>query len=120
MLRTIGSVTSLVFLMVACGGGGGESGLPPPATYTVGGTVTGLTGSGLALYSDFGGDLAVSASGSFMFNTQLLNGSTFNVGVKTQPASSPPQFCQTANLGTPAATGRSPGAVVGTTDRQFA
>jgi 6-phosphogluconolactonase (cycloisomerase 2 family) len=99
MLRLIGSVTGLALLMVACGGGrGGDSGPPPPsATYSVGGTVTGLAGSGLVLTSDFGGDLAVSASGSFMFNIQLLNGSTFNVGVKTQPASSPPQFCQTAN-----------------------
>src|SRR5450631_610918 len=92
----------------ACGGGGSggsgggasDSGAPPPpppATYSVGGTVTGLAGSGLVLNSDFGGDLPVSTSGSFTFNTRLINGSTFNVDVKTQPASSPPQFCQTAN-----------------------
>ena len=93
MLRLIGSVTGLALLMVGCGGGG-DSG---PPTYTVGGTVTGLAGPGLVLFSDFGGDLAVSASGSFKFNTQLLSGSAFNVGVKTQPASSPVQYCQVTN-----------------------
>ena len=98
MLRSIGSVTGLALLLVACGGGGSDSGPPPqPVAYTVGGTVTGLAGSGLVLSSDFGGDLPVSTSGSFTFTKQLLNGTAFNVGVKTQPASSPPQFCQTAN-----------------------
>jgi 6-phosphogluconolactonase (cycloisomerase 2 family) len=78
--------------MVACGGGG-DSG---PPTYTVGGTVTGLAGSGLVLNSDFGGDLAVSASGTFTFSTRLLDGSAFNIGVKANPAS-PLQYCQVAN-----------------------
>src|SRR6266478_1589084 len=50
MLRSIGSVTVLALLMVGCGGGGGDSGSPPPPpSYTVGGTVSGLAGSGLAL-----------------------------------------------------------------------
>jgi 6-phosphogluconolactonase len=64
MLRSIGSVTFLALLMVGCGGGdgggGGTSGggtggasspppPPPPASYTVGGTVSGLAGSGLTL-----------------------------------------------------------------------
>ncbi len=93
MLRLIGSVTFLALLMVGCGGGGDSS----PPTYTVGGTVTGLAGPGLVLSSDFGGDLAVSASGSFTFGTRLPIGSTFNVGVKNQPTSSPVQFCQTTN-----------------------
>jgi 6-phosphogluconolactonase len=101
MLRSIGSVTVLALLMVGCGGGGGggDSGPPPPppAKYTVGGTVTGLAGSGLVLNSDFGGDLAVSASGSFTFGTRLPDGSTFNVGVKNQPTSSLAQNCQVAN-----------------------
>src|SRR2546421_4153282 len=60
MLRSIGSVTFLALLMVGCGGGGGTSGgggggassppPPPPINrYTVGGTVSGLQGSGLAV-----------------------------------------------------------------------
>src|SRR5450432_4627028 len=101
MLRSIGPVIGLAFFLVACGGGGGggNSGPPPPpppATYTVGGTVTGLAGSGLVLDSDFGGDLAISASGSFTFSTRLVDGSVFNVGIKAYPAP-PPQFCGIAN-----------------------
>jgi 6-phosphogluconolactonase len=112
MLRTIGLVTSLVFLLVACAGGGGGGGStsgggtggtssppPPPAIYTVGGTVTGLSGSGLVLNwnGGFGGDLAVSASGSFTFSTPLPDGTAFNVRVNSQPTSSPAQYCQVAN-----------------------
>jgi 6-phosphogluconolactonase (cycloisomerase 2 family) len=101
MLRSIGPATFLALFMVGCGGGDSSSPPPlpppPPATYTVGGTVTGLSGSGLVLNSDFGGDLAVSASGSFTFGTPLPDGSAFNVGVKNQPTSSPAQSCQIAN-----------------------
>jgi 6-phosphogluconolactonase len=52
MLRSIGPVTVLALLMVGCGGGGSASSPPPPpppATSTVGGTVSGLVGSGLTL-----------------------------------------------------------------------
>ena len=54
MLRSIGSVTFLALLVVACGGGssGGassEQSPPPLTTYSIGGAVTGLTGSGLVL-----------------------------------------------------------------------
>jgi 6-phosphogluconolactonase len=107
MLRSIGSATFLALLTVGCGGGesrggGGDSGQtlpPPPATYTVGGTVTGLSGSGLVLMVDgnFGPDLAISASGSFTFGAPLPDGSAYSVGVKNQPTSSPAQVCQVAN-----------------------
>jgi 6-phosphogluconolactonase len=70
---------------------------PPPATYTVGGVVTGLAGPGLVLSSSFGGDLAISASGSFTFSTRVPDGGSFEVVVKTQPKSSPAQYCQIAN-----------------------
>jgi len=100
MLRSIGSVTFLALLMVGCGGGGsggGASSPPPPPTYMVGGTVSGLSGSGLVLSSDFGGDLPVSASGSFTFSTGLTDGSSFHVWVKRQPTSSPVLTCLVAN-----------------------
>jgi hypothetical protein len=49
------------------------------------------------LNSEFGGDLPISASGSFTFSTRLPDGSAFNVSVKDQPTSSPAQSCQVAN-----------------------
>jgi 6-phosphogluconolactonase len=52
MLRSIGSLTFLALFMAGCGGGGDPPTPPPPpppVLYTIGGTVTGLTGSGLVL-----------------------------------------------------------------------
>ena len=101
--------------MVGCGGGGGESGSPPPpppppaATYTVGGTVSGLAGSGLTLAicipsatltgkcSSANAYLAIGASGSFTFNRQVPDGNAFNVWIKNQPTSSLAENCQVAN-----------------------
>ena len=59
MLRSIGFVTVLAVLMIACGGGssGGassEQSPPPLTTYSIGGTVTGLTGSRLVLQTNTG------------------------------------------------------------------
>jgi hypothetical protein len=49
-------------LLAACGGGGGAS---APMTYTVGGMVSGLSGSGLVLQNNGGSGLKVFASGAF-------------------------------------------------------
>ena len=63
------------------------------ATYSVGGTVSGL--SGTVVLQDNGGDaLSVSASGSFAFATQLAGGSAYSVTVQTNPAG---QTCTVAN-----------------------
>ncbi len=99
MLRTIGLTTTLVFLLVACGGG--SSG---PPTYTVGGTVTGLSGSGLVLQSGGGANLPITASGAFTFATGMPSGTIYAVTVKSSPTS-PPQVCTVADgVGTIAAT----------------
>ncbi len=69
-------------------------------TYTIGGTVTGLTGTGLVLQNNAIGDLAVSAPGAFTFPNGLATGAAYVVTVKTQP-SSPTQNCVvTAGSGT--------------------
>jgi hypothetical protein len=60
--------------------------------FTVGGTVSGLTGSGLVLENNGTDDLAISASGAFTFATSLASGTAFAVTVKTQP-SGPTQTC---------------------------
>ena len=53
--------------------------------YTIGGTVSGLTGTGLVLQDNGGNNLAVSASGSFAFSTAVASGAAYSVTVLTQP-----------------------------------
>jgi hypothetical protein len=54
-------------------------------TYTVGGTVSGL--SGTVVLQDNGGDnLSVSSNGPFTFSTSLSDGTAYNVTVQTGPA----------------------------------
>lgn len=65
---------------------------PPPATYTIGGSVSGLSGTGLVLQDNSGNSLPVSANGNFTFATAVNSGSTYDVQVVTQP-SNPPQMC---------------------------
>ncbi len=65
-------------------------------TYSVGGDVSGLSGSGLVLQNNAGDDLAVAADGSFTFATALDDGSNFAVTIATQP-SSPSQTCSLTN-----------------------
>jgi N-acetylneuraminic acid mutarotase len=58
-------------------------------TYTIGGTVTGLTGPGLILQDDLGINntdlLPVNGNGSFTFVDPVAGGSVYNVAVLTQP-----------------------------------
>jgi len=77
-------------------GGGGGSGQQPPPKVTIGGTVAGLSGSGLILQNNGGDDLTVSANGTFNFKTTVDAGSPYNITVLTQP-SSPSQGCSIAN-----------------------
>jgi 6-phosphogluconolactonase (cycloisomerase 2 family) len=57
----------------------------PAATYTVGGTVTGISGS-VVLHDNGGDALTISSNGSFTFATPLANGAAYAVAVATQPA----------------------------------
>ncbi|HWS27025.1 MAG TPA: choice-of-anchor Q domain-containing protein, partial [Xanthomonadales bacterium] len=65
-------------------------------TYTVGGTVSGLVGSGLVLQNNAGDDLAIAADGAFTFATALPDLSPYAVTVLTQPGT-PVQSCSVAN-----------------------
>ncbi len=101
---TIGSIL-LTCLLVACGGGGGGGGGGTPsgggATYTIGGTVTGLAGTGLVLRNNGGDDLAIAADGSFTFTTSVANGAAYAVTVAAQPrpaaTTDPTQSCSVGN-----------------------
>ena len=64
--------------------------------YTVGGTVSGLAGTGLVLQDNGGDNLTVSANGTFSFATPIASGATYAVTVLTNPAS-PTQTCVVTN-----------------------
>lgn len=64
---------------------------PPPPSFTVGGTVDGLAGSGLVLVNR-GTDLHVTGNGAFTFPGTFPEGSTLDVRVQTQPTN-PDQVC---------------------------
>jgi 6-phosphogluconolactonase len=77
----------LVTALAACGGdsGGGQP-APTPKTYTVGGSITGLTTAGLVLAN--GSDTTQPASGATAFTlpTALPTGTSYQVSVQAQPA----------------------------------
>jgi len=92
----------LAVAMAACsgvksassGGGGGGGGTPQSTTFTIGGTVSGLTGTGLVLTDNGTDSLAISGNGSFTFTTAVSG--TYSVAVSTQP-SNPAQTCTVTN-----------------------
>jgi hypothetical protein len=86
--------------LVSCGHGSSST-AAAVANYTIGGTVSGLTGT-LVLQDNGGDSLTVSASGAFSFPTALAAGSTYAVTALTQPVG---QVCMLADgSGTAVAT----------------
>ena len=83
-------VLNIFLLIAACGGGKGGS-----PSFTVGGSVSGLAGTGLVLQDNGGDNLTVSSDGNFVFATAVANGSAYAVTVKSQP-SAPSQTCSAA------------------------
>jgi uncharacterized delta-60 repeat protein len=60
---------------------------PSPATYSVGGTVSGLiSGKSVVLQNNGGDDRTVAANGPFSFPTALADGAAYSVTVSTPPA----------------------------------
>jgi 6-phosphogluconolactonase len=66
-------------------------------TYSVGGTVSGLTGSALVLQNNGGDDLSIGASGNFTFSNAVASGAAYAVTVKMQPTGLPLQVCKVAS-----------------------
>ena len=77
---TSGDITSV---RVSCGG---------IETFSVGGNVSGLLGSGLVLHNGGGDEIGIDSSGAFTFPTRLASGSRYSVTVRTHP-SAPSQAC---------------------------
>jgi alpha-tubulin suppressor-like RCC1 family protein len=65
-------------------------------TFTLGGTVSGLSGTGLVLQDNGSNNLSISANGSFSFPTPIPRGNGYNVTVLTQPTN-PAQTCDVTN-----------------------
>ncbi|WP_455222932.1 hypothetical protein, partial [Kaarinaea lacus] len=64
--------------------------------YTIGGSVTGLVGSGLVLQNNGGDDLSITGNGDFTFDSPVASGSSYNVTVGVHPES-PNQTCVVIN-----------------------
>jgi 6-phosphogluconolactonase len=71
-------------------------GCPLGPKYSVGGTLTGLNGSGLVLEDNSGKNLSPNANGTFIFSDRLSNEDAYSVTVVTQP-SNPTQTCSVHN-----------------------
>ena len=61
-------------------------------SYSVGGTVGGLEGSGLVLQNNAGDDLVIGSDGDFSFAVPVASGADYDITVKTQPVG-PSQTC---------------------------
>jgi 6-phosphogluconolactonase len=82
-------------LITACDSDLGLAG----SAYTVGGTVSGLSGSGLVLNYATGTESSsatISSNGSFAFSRRVANGTVYSVSVETQPVN-PAQICTVNN-----------------------
>jgi 6-phosphogluconolactonase (cycloisomerase 2 family) len=83
MRRSAGFVLASLGLLAACKDDSAPP--PPPASYTVGGTVSGLSGS--VTLANNGGDIrTLSADGAFTFSTAIAGGGAYAVTVTAQPA----------------------------------
>jgi beta-glucanase (GH16 family) len=89
----VSTLVAATSLLTACGGGNTP---PSAATYTIGGTVSGLSGAGLVLQNNDGNNLAVDANGAFTFSSSVASGGTYDVTIFLQP-SSPAQTCAVTN-----------------------
>lgn len=73
-------------------------------SFTVGGTVSGLIGSGLLLADNGANNTPIAKNGAFTFTTALVSGSAYSVTVATQPTN-PPQTCAVGNASGTVTTG---------------
>jgi 6-phosphogluconolactonase len=89
MLANIVISVGLVAVLASCG-------TSPGYSYTIGGTVSGMVGSGMVLQNNGGDDLSISSNGSFSFKTSLTTGTAYAITVKAPPAN-PSQTCTVSN-----------------------
>ncbi|HUL93669.1 MAG TPA: FG-GAP repeat protein [Burkholderiales bacterium] len=81
------AVAALALLLASCA-------KPTSYNYTVGGTVSGLSGAGLVLRNNGSDNLAVSTSGAFTFSKTVKKDAGYSVTVSAQPTG---QTCTVTN-----------------------
>ena len=83
------TITAGSLILLGCGGGSGSASSPSggtPSSYTLGGSITGLTVSGLVLANGTSTLTPAASASTFTFSAALASGVSYNVTVQTQPA----------------------------------
>jgi len=83
----------LLLAWAGCGGGGNNE---SATLFSLGGTVSGLAGSGLILQNNGANNSPVTANGAFALTSPIAKNSSYDVTVLTQP-SNPVQVCTVTN-----------------------
>lgn len=78
--------------LVACGGGA-DSGSGNQVAYSVGGSISGLSGE-ITLLNNLGNMLTLTSNGSFIFSSSLASGGAYSVSIGNQPQK---QACTVVN-----------------------
>ena len=97
-VRAVLLIVPVITGLAGCDTGEKEKAQPAPAAkaapaLTVGGSASGLSGSGLVLQLNGTNDLAVNANGRFNFPNVLGKGSAYIVTVKSSPSAPVKQIC---------------------------
>src|ERR1700729_1610744 len=90
MSRVLSAALACALLLLAACSSSHHS--VPAGTLTVGGAVSGLTGTGLMLEDNGGDALPINANGTFTFATPLASGTPYTVTISVQP-NAPRQTC---------------------------
>lgn len=69
--------------------GSGTGATTPSGPFTIGGTVIGLTGTGLVLQDNGSNNLNITQNGPFTFTTSIASGGAYKVTIATQPSNQP-------------------------------
>ena len=84
---------AVLLTSLRCGSGGTIKAPPAPTAYTIGGTVSGLSGTGLVLQNNGGNSLPVNGNGPFVFPTSIDSGSSYDV-TAISPPSNPRRYAR--------------------------